>query len=71
MEMDEMVPQDDADDIDKNLQKTYDEMLIDFHSEMPNEEFLLLEQQEIADFALELSERDNQERFTCMPVHRS
>ena len=61
MEMDEMVPQDDADDIDKNLQKTYDEMLIDFHSEMRvvNEEFLLLEQQEIADFALELSERDN------------
>ena len=61
MEMDDMVPRDDANDIDNNLQKTYDEMLIDFHSEMRivNEEFLLLEQQEIADFALELSERDN------------
>ena len=54
-------PRNDANDIDNDLQKTYDEMLIDFHSEMRivNEEFLLLEQQEIADFALELSERDN------------
>ena len=60
-EMDDMVPRNDANDIDNDLQKTYDEMLIDFHSEMRivNEEFLLLEQQEIADFALELSERDN------------
>ena len=60
-EMDDMVPRDDADDIENNLQKKYDEMLIDFHSEMSivNEEVLLLEQQEIADFALELSERDN------------
>eukprot|EP00944_MAST-04C_sp_MAST-4C-sp1_P001731 g1731.t1 len=61
LEMDDMVPRNDANDIDNDLQKTYDEMLIDFHSEMRivNEEFLLLEQQEIADFALELSERDN------------
>ena len=53
LEMDDMVPRV-ANDIDNDLQKTYDEMLIDFHSEMRivNEEFLLLEQQEITDFAL-------------------